>query len=55
MTVKKGFREPVTKSNMPTTEGHCPYCHLNVGSLEAHIKKKHKGEKFSKSGKIISI
>ena len=55
MTVIKGYRKPTVKYNIPTTEGSCPFCHKRVKALEAHIKIKHKGQKFSKSGKLVSL
>ena len=41
---KRDWRNP-PKYIKPTTEGHCPYCHKAVKSLEHHIHDKHKGEK----------
>ena len=31
-----------------TTEGHCPYFHKPIKSIEAHVKAKHKGNKLIK-------
>lgn len=47
MTQKRDWHNPA-KQNEPSTEGHCPYCHKPVKSLESHIKAKHKGEKLPK-------
>ena len=44
---KRGWNNP-PKYVEPTTEGHCPYCHKQVKSLEHHIHDKHKGEKLLK-------
>jgi hypothetical protein len=41
---KRGWDNP-PKRIKPPTEGSCPYCHIHVKNLEAHVESRHKGEK----------
>lgn len=42
----KRQRNKVSKYIKAPVVGRCPYCHINVKSLEAHTKAKHKGQKL---------